>query len=141
MKWVAIHTDCNNPKTRSRKLLIELFHRRHFSTTGRAPRRPNVDQHDLAAIIGDGGRLVGAQITGGEVRRARPDLDGVELGPQLDCERDAEHGRHPHARDQRPLLPVRHAVTMQRRRSSCTSRAGSALAKMAWPATKVSAPA
>src|SRR6266446_6891593 len=41
----------------------------------------------------------------------------------------------------RPLLPVRHTVTMQRRRSSCTSRAGSALAKIALPATNVSAPA
>src|SRR5439155_1380514 len=39
--------------------------------------------------------------------------------------------------DQRPLLPVRHAVTMQRRLSSCTSRPGSALAKIAFPATNV----
>src|SRR6266566_2669420 len=65
----------------------------------------------------------------------------IELRPQLDGERDAEHRRHHDAGDQRPLLPVRHTLTMQRRRSSCTSRPGSALPNTALPATNVSAPA
>src|SRR5207253_3029706 len=138
---VAVDADRGDAEVGAGEFLVQAFHRRHFRAAGRAPRRPDVEQHHLASIIGDGRRLVRAQIRGGEIRRARPDLHRVELGPQLDRERDAEHGRHHDAGDQRPLLTVRHTVTMQRRRSSRTSRPGSPLAKTALPATNVSAPA
>src|SRR6266571_1356963 len=141
MECVAIHTHRRDPKIRTPELLVQLFHRRHFSTTRGAPRSPDVHQHDFPPIIGEGSRLVRAQVRGAESRSARSYLNGVNLRTQPDRERDAEHGGHHDARDQCPLLPVRHAVTMQRRRSSCTSRAGSALANTALPATKVSAPA
>src|SRR5439155_27386528 len=65
----------------------------------------------------------------------------IDLRPDLERERRAEHQRHHDADRDRPLPRCRHTVTRQRRRRSRTSRAGSPLVKIAWPATNVSAPA
>src|SRR5947208_1984056 len=65
----------------------------------------------------------------------------IDLRTDLERERRAEHQRHHDADRDRPLPRCRHTVTRQRRRRSRTSRAGSPLVKIAWPATNVSAPA
>src|SRR5881394_1282995 len=138
---VSVDADRGNPKVRAGQLLVQLLHRRHLGAARWTPRRPNVDQNHLAAIVAQRGRALGPQVGGLEGGRTGSDLDRVQLRPQLDRQRDAKDRRRHQACNQGPLLPVRHTVTMQRRRSSWTSRPGSALAKIALPATNVSAPA
>src|SRR5213080_3835736 len=120
---------------------VDPLHRGHLHAARLAPRRPDVEQHDFAAVIGEGGGAPGPQV-GGVKRGSRgADAEQIDLRSNLDDQGGAEHQRHHHADPHGPLPRCRHTVTRQRRRRSWTSRAGSLLAKIALPATKVSAPA
>src|SRR5437016_5032295 len=138
---VLIDADGHEAKIAAGQPAVQLLHGRHLDLARRAPRRPDVEEHHLAPVVLDFSGRAARQLHRVEFRRGRAHLEQIDLRPQLDRERDAEDRRRQDARDERPLLPIRHAVTMQRRRSSCTSRAGSPPAKMALPATNVSAPA
>src|SRR5438034_3726274 len=138
---VLIHAHGDDAEVAPLEVLAELLHRGHLEAAGVAPGRPDVEEHDLPAVVREGRGLAGARVHDAKVGSARAGSDQVELGAELDRERDAEHDGHRRARDQAPLARARHTVTKQRRRSSCTSRVGSALANTAFPATNVSAPA
>src|SRR2546427_535771 len=125
----------------TRKLLVEPLQRRHLDAARRAPRGPDVEQDDPPAVGGERRRLSGAQVHGTELRRPRPDADEVDLGPDLRRQRHPEDQRRSGPDPDRPLPQLRHTVTRQRRRSSWTSRPGSAPVKTELPATKVSPPA
>src|SRR6266540_4413933 len=138
---IAVDTHRQDAEVGARELLVQPLHGGHFDAARRAPSGPHVDENHLAAVIRERHRPAGAEVGRVELWGGGPGPEHFDLGPQLDGQGHAEHERHPDARDQRPLLAVRHTVTRQRRRSSWTSRAGSALAKTAFPVTKVSAPA
>src|SRR3989442_5894153 len=120
---------------------VEPLHRRHLYAARLAPRRPHVEQHDLAEVVGEGGGAPGPQVRGVKVGRARAHAQEVDLRADLDRQGCAEHQSHHHPDRDGPLPRLRHTVTRQRRRRSRTSRAGSPLVKIALPATNVSAPA
>src|SRR5213080_819118 len=137
---VDAHSHHPEVATRS-EAAVQPLHRRHFHAARLAPGRPHVEQHDLAAVVGEGGGAPGPQVC-----RVKPGCCGahpqqIDLRPDLERERRAEHQRHHDADRDRPLPRCRHTVTRQRRRRSRTSRAWSPLVKIAWPATNVPAPA
>src|SRR3989441_2572759 len=138
---VLVDADGHEPEVGAGELPLQPLQGRHLDATGRAPGRPDVEQQDLAAIVGQGGRPAGGQVDGLELGGARADADEVDLGAQLQGEHDAEDGGRRDPRDDAPLLAGGHTVTRQRRRSSLTSRGGARLLEMALPATDVAAPA
>src|SRR5438105_470974 len=128
-------------EVRSGELRVQPLERRHLDPARRAPGGPHVEQDDLAAVIGERRGPPRAQVHGSKRGRARAHCDQVELGPDLRRQRYAEDQRRRGPDPDRPLPHLHHTVTRQRRRSSWTSRAGSAPVKTALPATNVSAPA
>src|SRR4029077_14003827 len=120
---------------------IQALHRRHLHATRQAPGGPNVEQHDLATVVGERRGASGPQVFGVKRGCGGAHPQQVDLGRDFDGEGGAEHQRHDDADRDRPLARRRHTVTRQRRRRSRTSRAGSPLVKIALPATNVSAPA
>src|SRR5438132_4002641 len=123
------------------ELAGQPLERRHLDTAWLAPRRPEIQEHHPAAIVRERGRAPGGQVLRAEVGRARAHAEQVDLGTELHRQRGPEHQRHGDADRERPAPRVAHTVTRQRRFRSRTSRAGSGLAKIAFPTTNVSAPA
>src|SRR5437867_12285375 len=121
--------------------LMQALHGGHLDAARLAPRRPHVEQDHRAAVVGQRDAAAGRQARGPELGGPRSHGDEIDLRPDLDDERGAEHERRHDPDADRPLTRVAHTVTKQRRLSSRTSRPGSGLANTALPATNVSAPA
>src|SRR5438445_40050 len=138
---VLIHAHGNDPKVGAGEFLRQPLQRRHLHAAGRAPRGPDVDEDGPPAVVLERGGTPGAEIDRGERRGFRPHAEQGHLRPQLDDQGDGKDGRRHHPRHQCPLPRSLHTATRQRRRSSATSRPGSALPNTALPATNVSAPA
>ena len=51
---------------------IQLLHARHLDFAWLAPRRPHVEQHNFAAVVGERSDGARAQILRSKVRRRRP---------------------------------------------------------------------
>src|SRR5689334_2982563 len=64
---VAVDAHRGDPEVGARELLVQLFHRGHLGAAGRAPRRPDIEQHDFAAVVGERGRTARMQIGGVEL--------------------------------------------------------------------------
>src|SRR3989442_171597 len=120
---------------------VDPLHRGHLYAARLAPRRPDVEQHDFAAVIGEGGGSPGPQVSGVKRRSGEPDAEKTDRRSTRKAEGGAKPQANHHADPHGPLPLCRHPVTRQRRRRSWTSRAGSLLVKIALPATNVSAPA
>ena len=108
-----------------------------------ALRRPDVEQDDLAFVVGHRLVLIRAEHLRAEIRRLRADRHREELvlhevrrraaSPMASTPTiDADDG---------PLLARGHTVTPQSPRSAPISARGSVAEKIALPATNVSAPA
>src|SRR4029453_13824749 len=104
-------------------------------------RRPDVQEDDLALVVGDGlGDRRAVDRRCAEVRCLRPDSDGEQLVVE-----DSRRGEQPTAQeehdesDECPLLPNGHTLTPHLPRSSPISWTGSCAEKIALPATNVSA--
>src|SRR5438876_12269018 len=136
-----VDADRHDGKVVPGELAMQPLHGRHLDATRLAPGGPDVDQDDLAAVVGERGRAPRAQVDRSELGGSGPDRHEVELRPDLDHQRHAEHEPHHRADRDRPGPRRGHTVARHWRRSSRTSRAGSELVKIALPATKVSAPA
>src|SRR3989449_3420424 len=121
--------------------LMQALHGGHLDAARLAPRRPHIEEDDLAAVVGQRDAAAGRQARGPELGGPRSHGDEIDLRSDLDDERGAEHERRHDPDADRPLTRVAHTVTKQRRLSSRTSRPGSGLANTALPATNVSAPA
>src|SRR5947207_2197475 len=138
---VLVHADGDDAKVRPRELLRQPLQRRHLDAARQAPRGPDVDQDRPPAVVVERRRLAAEPIDGGERRRVRANAEQRDLGAEADDE-DGRVDRRRHDPVHHGPLPLpAHTATRQRRRSSATSRAGSALPKTATPATNVSAPA
>src|SRR2546423_505298 len=124
-------------------IFVQRLDARHLHAARQAPRRPDVDHEDLAAIIGEG-PLAGHRVegVGGELWRFATELDRKELVPEVMCGAVRDSRRYADdERTDRQLSSAGHAWAVQRLRRSSISACGFLAAKMALPATKVSAPA
>src|ERR1700682_2249244 len=123
--------------------LVKRFNARHLDTARQAPGWPDVDHEHFAAIVGESlfsrNRIQRECL---EVGGFAAQLDWEELLPEIsrgsvrDCAHNAEHDE-----TDRQLLPSGHTCAVQRARSSAISAFGFFAAKIALPATNVSAPA
>src|SRR4030095_9705407 len=104
---------------------------------------PHVQEHDVALVVGECLRLCHClDRRRPEIRRLGSDRDREELAAKKAgrCEEPTAQDEH-HDADESPLLPNGHTVTPHRPRSSPIYCTGSCAEKIAFPATKVSAPA
>src|SRR2546423_146629 len=138
---VLVHADGDDAKVRARELLRQPLQRRHLDAARRAPRGPDVEQDGLPAVVLERRGPAAAQIDRGERRRLGAHAQQCYLRAEADDEDGREDRRRHDPGHHGPLPLPAHTATRQRRRSSATSRPGSALPKTALPATNVSAPA
>src|ERR1043166_3048585 len=140
---IALLVDAHrhHPESVAAEASVQPLHRGHLHATGQAPRRPHVEQHDLAAIVRERRRTARPQVGGVEPGSRGANAEEVDLRADLDDQRGAEDQRHDDTDRDAPATRLGHTVTTHRRRRSRPSRAGWALASSAWPATNVSAPA
>src|SRR6185437_3282990 len=138
-----VDADRDDPEPVRPERALELLDARHLDAAWRAPRCPDVEQDHLAAIISEracpGRRGDGLCV---EVGRARTHRHGEELVAHDAGGREQHAASHEHEQSHDgPLLPDRHAVSMQRSLSAAISAFGSGAPNTACPATTASAPA
>src|SRR2546423_1094439 len=138
---VLVDAHRHHPEAAAAELARQALERRHLDPARQAPRRPEIQEHHLPAIVRERRGAPGGQVLGVKVRRARSDAEQVDLGTDLDRQGRPEHDGHGDPDRERPAPGVAHTVTRQRCFRSRTSRAGSGLPKTAFPTTNVSAPA
>src|SRR5438552_313108 len=104
---------------------VQALERRHFDPAGLAPGRPDVQQHDLPAIVRERHGPASPQVLGAELRGGGADAHEIDLRADLDDERRPEDERHRHADPDCPPPRGAHTGTSQRRRDAWPSPAGS----------------
>src|SRR2546422_5131665 len=82
---------------------VEPLHRRHLDAARLAPRRPHVEQHDLATIVGERGGVPGPQVGSVKPGCGGAHAQQIDLRPDLDDQGGAEHQRHACTDRARPL--------------------------------------
>ncbi len=115
------------------EVAVQRLDARHLAAAGEAPRGPQVEQHDLAAIRLQRARA-GCRIerARGERRRDGADVHRRQLAAQKAGDGKESRRHHEHdARHQHPLPAGAHAVSMQHCRSARTSAVGSSAANTA----------
>src|SRR2546428_418991 len=105
----------------------QALHGGHLDAARLAPRRPHIEEDDLAAVVGQRDAAAGRQARGPELGGPRSHGDEIDLRSDLDDERGAEHERRHDPDADRPLTRVAPSVTKQRRlscRCTCTVASG-----------------
>src|SRR6185437_13295147 len=123
--------------------LVQALDARHLDPAWLAPCRPDIDQHDLALVVGDGfrfGRRVERHCM--KVGSSRAGAKRSEFGPERACNRESDRGhRNEHYCNDPQLSAAGHASSVAAALSSPISADGLDAEKIALPATNVSAPA
>src|SRR6267143_1928129 len=139
----VVDAHSNNFQPLRRVRLVQRLYARHLHSTRQAPGCPHIDHEDFPAIIRESpfsrNRIECERL---EVGSFAAQLDGEDLLPEISGG-SVRHGTHnaEHDETDRQLLPSRHTCAVQRERSSPISAFGFFAAKIALPATNVSAPA
>src|SRR5262249_33973065 len=73
--------------------LVQRLHFRHFLDTGLAPSTPDIQKHNLAAIIAEFNHTA-LLILGGKVRRLLPNIDdtGLSCSSDFSVDEECSHG-------------------------------------------------
>src|SRR5687768_4101281 len=135
-----VNSNRHHLQSGGREVVMQRLDRRHLQFAGSAPRRPQVQQHHLATIVGDSTRAwlriprdgteVGGGCAGRDPRFRQLERSRIRNGRRGTCH---NNGSDDHA--------AVHACSEQRARNSRISAAVSDAVKTALPATNVSAPA
>ena len=129
------------------RTLVQRLDARHLDAARHAPRRPDVEQHDLALVVGERLR---APASPSSVTRAKSAAPSSRPSPGTARRRGSASPRaSPPASTSDDAATIAHCwrrvITLtpraQRARSAPISARGSCAEKIALPATKVSAPA